>query len=126
MKPLFSYLRVGHPAAGLHLVGVQAPVLQLLLEERAADICRVVQFPGSVVIQNLSKNTGVPVEEVLVEDRVVVAERLGQPRQPRRRNLLERRLVRLVPDAAAVQDQPVLDIHAGVTTHHKTVRSSFG
>ena len=38
-------LGVGHPAAGLHLVGVQPPVLQLLLEQRAADISGVVELP---------------------------------------------------------------------------------
>ncbi len=35
---------VGHPAAGLHLVGVQPPELQLLLEEGAAHVSRVVQL----------------------------------------------------------------------------------
>ena len=38
------------------------------------------------------------VKVILVEYRVVVGERLGQPRQARRRYLLERRLVRLVAD----------------------------
>lgn len=41
-------LRVSHPTAGLHLVGVEPPELEFLLEERAAHICRVVQFSSSV------------------------------------------------------------------------------
>ena len=39
------YLGVGHPAAGLHLVTVQPPVLQLLLEQGAAHVSRVVELP---------------------------------------------------------------------------------
>lgn len=35
---------VGAPAAGLHLVGVQAPELELFLEEGAADVCWVVKL----------------------------------------------------------------------------------
>ena len=38
-------LGVGHPAAGLHLVGVQPPVLQLLLEQGAAHVGGVVELP---------------------------------------------------------------------------------
>ena len=52
-----------------------------------------------------------PVKEVLVEDRVVVGEGLGQPREARGGDLLERGLVGLVPDAAAVEDHSVLGIH---------------
>jgi hypothetical protein len=46
MSPLLlvSDLRVGHPAAGLDLVTVQAPVLQLLLEEGPAHVSGVVQL----------------------------------------------------------------------------------
>ena len=41
------YLCVGHPAAGLDLVAVQAPVLQLLLEQWPAHVRRVVQLTSS-------------------------------------------------------------------------------
>ena len=51
-----------------------------------------------------------PVEEVLVEYRVVVGQRLGQPRQPRGRDLLEGGLVRLVPNATHVDDDAVLGV----------------
>ena len=40
--------RVGHPAAWLHLVAVQAPVLELLLKEWPADIGGVVQLTRPV------------------------------------------------------------------------------
>ena len=52
-----------------------------------------------------------PIEKVLVEDGVVVAQRLCQPGQPRRRDLLQGGLVRLVADAATVEDAPVLRVH---------------
>ena len=47
---------------------------------------------------HLSEDARMSVKVILVEYRVVVGERLGQPRQARRRYLLERRLVRLVAD----------------------------
>lgn len=40
---------VGHPATRLDLVGVQAPELELLLEERAADVRRIMQFAGPAI-----------------------------------------------------------------------------
>ena len=59
----------------------------------------------------LSEHPRVPVEEVLVEHGVVVAEVLGESRQARGRDLLEGGLVRLVADAATVQDAAVLGVH---------------
>ena len=50
------------------------------------------------------------VKVILVEYRVVVGERLGQPRQARRRYLLERRLVRLVADAADADRHAILGV----------------
>lgn len=47
------YLRIGHPAARLHLVGIKTPKLQLLFKEWAAHICRIMQLARSVVIQHL-------------------------------------------------------------------------
>lgn len=40
-----TYRSVGHPAAGLHLVGIQAPEFQFLFEEGAAHVRRVVKLP---------------------------------------------------------------------------------
>ena len=54
---LVVYLCVCHPTAGLHLVAVQPPVLQLLLEQRPAHVGRVVQLARPVVIQYLGENT---------------------------------------------------------------------
>jgi len=51
------------------------------------------------------------VEEVLVEDGVVVCQRLRETGQPCGRYLLERRSVRLVAEAAAVENHAVLRVH---------------
>ena len=48
--------RVRHPAARLHLVGVQTPEVQLLLEQRAAHVGRVVQLPGPIIVEYLSRD----------------------------------------------------------------------
>ena len=53
-------LGVGHPAAGLHLVTVQPPVLQLLLKERSADVSGVVELPSPVVVEDLTEHPRVP------------------------------------------------------------------
>lgn len=105
------YLGVGHPAARLHLVGVEAPEVQLLLEQRPANIRGIMELPRAIVVEDLCKDPRMPVEEILVQDGVVVGEGLGQPREPRRGDLLQGRLVRLVPDSAHVQDHAVLRIH---------------
>ena len=61
----------------------------------------------------------VSVSGALVEDGVVVGERLSEPRETRGRDLLERRLVRLMPDAAHVQDHAVLQVR------HSTLLSLY-
>ena len=53
-------LGVGHPAAGLHLVTVQPPELQLLLEEGPAHISGVVELSCPVVVQDLPEHSRVP------------------------------------------------------------------
>ena len=58
-----------------------------------------------------------PVEEVLVEERVVVGERLGESGQPGGRDLLQGRLVRLVPGK---EPRHVTSRH--VTSRHVTSR----
>ena len=87
-----AVLQVGHPAAGLHVRLIDAPKRQLFFEERTADICRAVKFPGPVVIENISEDTGVAVKKVFVVLRVVF-EKAGDllqfdpartPCQPRR------------------------------------------
>jgi len=50
------------------------------------------------------------VEVILVENRVVVGERLGETGQARGRDLLQRRLVRLVTDSADVDRYAVLSV----------------
>ncbi len=70
-------------------------------------------FPARppVVIEYLREHPRVAVEEVLVEHRVVVGERLRQAGEARGRDLAQRRLVGLEPDAAHVQGYAVLPVH---------------
>ena len=106
--------RVRHPAARLHLVRVEPPELELLLEERPAHVRRVVQLARAVVVEDLREDARMTVEEELVEHGVVVDECLREPREARRRDLLQRRLVRLVADSADVQDDPIVRVtHRG-------------
>ena len=56
-------LGVGHPAAGLHLVAVQPPVLQLLLKERPAHVGGVVELPSPVVVEDLTEHPRVSAVE---------------------------------------------------------------
>ena len=44
---------VCHPTAGFYLVGIEAPKLQLLFEEGAAHVGRVVQFTRSGTQKNI-------------------------------------------------------------------------
>lgn len=106
----FVYLGVRHPATRLHLIGVEAPKVELLLEQGAAHIGRIMELPCAIVIEHLGEDPRMPVEEVLVQDRVVIGQSLGQLRQSGRGDLLEGRLVRLVPDTAHVQGHAVLRI----------------
>ena len=56
-------------------------------------------------------SVSIPVKEVLIEDRVVVGEGLGEPGESGGRDLLKGGLVRLVPDPAAVEDHAVVSVH---------------
>ena len=67
-----------------------------------------------VVVEDLGKDAGMSVEEVFVEDGVVVGQGLGEARQAGGRNFLQRRLVRFVADASAVENHPVLGVHVVV------------
>ena len=59
-NPLYFYIGYWKTESRPPLVAVQPPVLQLLLEQRAADTGGVVQLPGPVVVQHLGKHTRVP------------------------------------------------------------------
>ena len=72
---------------------------------------RELRLKSPVVVEDLSKNAGMAVEEVLVEYGIVVGQGLRQPREPRRRDLLEGGLVGLVAHAAHVERDPVLAVH---------------
>uniref|UniRef100_A0A1I8HNF2 EF-hand domain-containing protein n=1 Tax=Macrostomum lignano TaxID=282301 RepID=A0A1I8HNF2_9PLAT len=74
----------------------------------AAHVGRVVQLASSVVVEYLREHPGVPVEEVLVQHRIVVGQGFGEPRQPCSWNLFQRRLVGLVPNAANIEDDSIV------------------
>ena len=82
--------RVGHPTAGLHLIGIKSPVLEFGLEQRAADIRGIVQFARTVVVQYLGEHTRMSIEVELIEDRIVVGESFGQTGKSCGWNLLQR------------------------------------
>lgn len=96
-----------------YLIGIETPKLQLFLEKRSAHVGRVVQFAGAVVIKDLRKDARVPIEEIFIEYGIIVGQSLRQPRQSRRRNLFQRRAVRLETEAANVEDDAILAVHAG-------------
>lgn len=64
-----------------------------------------------VIIEHLCKYSRMSIEEILIQYRIVVCKCFGEPRQSGRGNFLECRLVRLVPDAAYVQNDAILSIH---------------
>ncbi len=94
-----------------NLIGVKAPEFELFLEERTADVGRVVQFAGAVVIEDLGKDSWVAVEEVFVENGIVVGQGFRQPRQSRGRDLFERCAVRLETETAHVQNDAIFAVH---------------
>ena len=60
------YRSVQETADCTDLVGVQPPVLQLLLEQGAADVSGIVELPSPVVVQDLTEHNGVPEPTQLV------------------------------------------------------------
>ena len=66
-------LGVGHPAAGLHLVAIQAPVLQLLLEQRPANVGGIVELARPVVIHYLTEHAWMPAERENIQSRIIIS-----------------------------------------------------
>lgn len=75
---MLIYLGICHPTTWFHLIGVESPEVEFLLEQRSAHIGRIVELPCAIVIEHLGEDPRMPVEEVFVEDRVVVTESLSQ------------------------------------------------
>jgi len=107
--PRCLWPRLGHPLCAV------LPVLRttscLIITGPAVAACRyrsgVIETARSA---HLSEDARMSVEVVLVEYRVVVGERLGEAGQTSGRDLLERRLVRLVADAADVDRHSVVGV----------------
>jgi len=81
-----------------------------------------VQLAGPVVVKYLGEDARMSVEEIFVEYRVVVGQRLGQTRQPSGRDLLQRGFVCLVSDAAHVENDSVLGVRHGDVVGQLRVR----
>ena len=106
-----------------HLICVESPEVELLLKQWTTHVGRVVQFAGAIVVEYLRKDARMTVEEILVEDRVVVGERLGETRQPGSRDLLERRFVRLVADTTHVDNDAIVGVRHGRHASERTAWS---
>lgn len=74
-------------------------------------------FNVPVIVEDLREHAWMSVEEVLVQYRIVVGQRFGQPAKPRGRYFLQSGLVCLVPDAADVQHHPVLGVYVQYVHH---------
>ena len=85
--------RVCHPAAGFNLIGIEAPIFQFGFEQWATNIRGIVQFTGTVVVEDLGENARVSIEVVFVEDRVIVGEGFSKARETCGWYLLQRRFV---------------------------------
>lgn len=70
-----------------------------------------------VIVEDLSEHSGMSVEKIFIEHRIVVGQRLGQPTQPGGRYFLQCGLIRLVPDAADVQHHPVFGVYVQYVHH---------
>jgi len=110
----------------MYLIGIEAPELEFLLEQRTTHVGRVMQLASPVIVEYLSEDARMSVEEILVEYRVVVGQRFGEARQPRGRDLLERRLIRLVADTTHVEDHSVLRVRHGQVVGSPTLPDGYG
>lgn len=82
------------------------------------------KLAGAIIVEYLSKDTGMPVEKVLVEHRVVIGERFRKPRQARGGDLFQRGPVRFKAEPAHVQDDPVLAVHLSLFPFNEPLPSS--
>lgn len=105
------YLGIGHPTTRFDLIGVETPKVEFFFEERPADVRGIMELPSAIIVENLSEDSRVPIEEVFVEDRIVVREGFSQPREPRRRDLLQGRLICFMPDPTHIKNHAVLRVH---------------
>ena len=105
-----SMLRVRLPAARLHLVAVDAPENELLLEQRPANTLGIVQLARPIVVEDLREDARVAIKKVLVRHRVIVGQGLCQPRQACCLDLFQDLLVRLEPGASNVEDDSICHV----------------
>ena len=68
------------------------------------------EFSGAIVIKYLCEHTGMSIEEVLVEHRVVIGQSLGESGEASGRYLAQRVLVSLEPNSTHIENYPVIQI----------------
>ncbi len=100
-------LRVRLPAARLHLVAVDAPENELLLEQRPANTLGIVQLARPIVVEDLRKDARITVEVILVRRRVIIGECVRETRKASSRNLLENMMISLKSPASNIQNDAV-------------------
>lgn len=105
------YLGIGHPTTRFDLIGVETPKVEFFFEQRPADVRGIMELSSAIIVENLSEDSRVPIEEVFVEDWVVVREGFSQPREPRRWDFLQGRLICFMPDPTHVKNYAVLRVH---------------
>ena len=92
-------LRIIPPTTRFHVLLVDAPIRELLFEQRPAHVGRTMQLSRAVVVQNLRKNSRVTIEEYLRRLDVVIGrlhDAFNDPIEPRVRELPDRAQVSLV------------------------------
>ena len=108
---LITYACVCHPTTRFDLIGIQAPVLQLLLKKWTANVCWIMEFSCAVVIEDLSKNSRMSIEKVFVENGIVIAKGFCEATQSRGGNFLQCSLVGFMANSTTIQNAPVFGIH---------------
>lgn len=83
--------------------------------KQSAPLPNLLKISLPVIVENLSKNPWMTIEEILVQHWIIVCQSLGEPGQPGGRDLLQGGLVSLVTNPPHIQDDPILAIHATIS-----------
>lgn len=63
-----------------YLIGIEPPKLEFFLEKRTTDVGRIMKFPCSVIVEYLSKDSWMSVEEIFIEEWIIISESFCQTR----------------------------------------------
>ena len=97
----------GEKRRDTYLISIQTPELEFLFKERSAHVGGVVKFACSVVVEDLSEDTRMSVEEELVQQRIIVGKSFGQLGEACGGDLAKSGLVSLEPNATHVQGDSI-------------------